>query len=260
MKRRATAAKTPLPYIYDYFNVSCFTSSPNSLTTDILTRIMNCFIKALNDALKLPRLVVVIQDWDLLQFVNYFTKGVRAVNNEAVKWVINHMIRAVDAKIDNLVCSKPGSIIYNEPKFIWIKMMHRLNATCPVLAFNTNFNDVLENTLAGKSNHFLMDVDAAMSDTSMFDIRNFHLNDYGGPEFWLKVDKQIEKFEKKRISLRPAAHTISSTTQPDKYGHTISESARFKSTHSPRHHRRPRHRTYHRGDSQPKSDYNNSHF
>ena len=50
----AKITKCPGPYIYQEFNVRCFTANPLSEVKQVLARILNCLIKALNDSTKLP--------------------------------------------------------------------------------------------------------------------------------------------------------------------------------------------------------------
>ena len=66
MKKEAWIVKHDLPYLYEQYNVSCFTTVPQSLTRNMLARLVNCFIKALNDTTKLPQLVLIAVDWDIL--------------------------------------------------------------------------------------------------------------------------------------------------------------------------------------------------
>ena len=57
MKIEAVNDRRPLPYIYDFFNISCLSPNPLSLTNNVIARMVNCLIKALNDAMKVARLI-----------------------------------------------------------------------------------------------------------------------------------------------------------------------------------------------------------
>ena len=128
MKNEAKLARRQVPYIYDYFNVSCFTPNPDSIVRNVLSRFVNCVTKALNENVKLPRLILVISDGDIIQFVRKIadTDHVELFVDSALKWIINQMTRAIDTAKDNIQRHKPGAVLSYEPKIIWIKMMDKI--------------------------------------------------------------------------------------------------------------------------------------
>ena len=93
-------------HMYKYFNVTCFTSNPQSLVKNTLARFVNCLIKSLNDKSKLPRIILVIPDADLMKFIkksaDHDYENMQMFIEGALNWVMNQMTRAVDAKKDNL--------------------------------------------------------------------------------------------------------------------------------------------------------------
>ena len=183
MQHKAQSVRQQVPYIYDYYNVSCFTPNPNSLVTDVLARMVNCLVKALNDALQLPRLIVIIPDSDILKFVICKSEDhTSMLVTTTITWVINQMIRAVNAKKDNLKCRKPGSIVYNEPKLIWISMIDCVGFRAEDLSLRDLFNKCLADILSDKEFHYLMDMNAAMMDLGNLD-RWGDLNTYGKQQF-----------------------------------------------------------------------------
>ena len=120
--------------------------NPSTSVTDVLGRIVNCLIKALNGTLKLPRLIIIIPDEDFLQFLEnkHHAAGNRLLIQGAVTWIINQMICAIDAKKDNLSRRKPGSILANEPKIIWVKILDKTNTITDQINLCDHFNIILE--------------------------------------------------------------------------------------------------------------------
>ena len=198
-----------MPYIYDYYNIKCFTTNSQSLVTNILARFVNCLVKALNDAILLPRFVVVIPEWDIIRFVKkgmQEDEGIADWMVSALEWIVLQMNRAVESKKDNLKCKKKGAVISNEPKIIWFKMINHLNGNshAKTLAWRTIFNNELEETLAGKPQHFIADVSQAMMDASLSD-RNNSINGFGCVRYCTEVDKVLEWFDKKVSLLKPVS-------------------------------------------------------
>ena len=52
----AKNSKKQIPYIYDMYNVRCFTANPLSEIRNVVARLVNALIEALNDAEKLPKM------------------------------------------------------------------------------------------------------------------------------------------------------------------------------------------------------------
>ena len=112
------------------------------------------------------------------------------------------MMRAVETKKDDLKRKKPGSIIPSEPKFLWVKMLNRVNGRSEFLALRWKFNDVLDEICSQREQHYDIDIVDIMADPAYYDANNFIYNDCL-KRFWTEIDRMIEKFNMKRISLKP---------------------------------------------------------
>ena len=237
MKNESRASKKDVPCIYDFYEISCFTPNPQSLLKNVLARSVNCLVKAYNDAIVLLVLIVIILDWDLIQFViKEFKKetntqipdnDIKMGISKALTWVINQFERATESKKDDMRCKKPGSIVVNQPKFLWVKMINRVNGNGKgyTLSFRPQYNADLESILADRTmGHLIADISQALMDANYFDRHN-NLNAVGRVKFWEELDKLVEKLDKKSVHLRPTS--------------TASTSTNFKTTH---HARRDDHR------------------
>ena len=98
LKTEAIMTKKPLPYVYDYYNLSCFTPNPKSLLENTLARIINALIKALNDATKMPRIILIIPEGDILDFIGHSEKGMREAIFKCLEWLVKHIDRSLEAK------------------------------------------------------------------------------------------------------------------------------------------------------------------
>ena len=205
IKREAERARKQIPYIFDYYNIQCFTPNPKSLVSEVLAKFVNCLVKALNQTLKLPKLVVVIPDDDILRYVFEDTEECKRLTKTAIRWVVNQMIRAVDAKKDNMSRRKPGAVMAKEPKFIWIKMFDRISSRERLYDYREMYNECLETLLAEKEEHYILDVNVHLQESGLFDSGDC-LNAHGRKIFWIELDKGIERFDKKKVSLKPVKH------------------------------------------------------
>ena len=99
---------------------------------------------------------------------------------------------------------KPGAATAAEPKFMWIKMLsrkHQHQSLSKAEFFRFKFNLLLEDKLASKEGHYVLDASAIIKHDS-FDKSGFLCAD-DVVAFWDDVDQQIELFDKRKIELIP---------------------------------------------------------
>ena len=114
MKSALYTEKKP-PFVYQYFIISTFTTNPLSDQDDVLARLVNCFIKGLNDNIRLPSLLVVIPDHDLLNYVAQYTMGnstqeqlLERVFRWAIQWIAGQLDHAIEIRKDYLQIRNTG--------------------------------------------------------------------------------------------------------------------------------------------------------
>ena len=112
------------------------------------------------------------------------------------------MVKAVDARKDQLRWRKPGVLFPAEPKFIWVKMPNKPNGQSNLLAVHNKFNNILENLLANLTGHYIMDVNKEVVQPENFSLNNV-MNDHGKECFWVTVDRLIESFDCHKEKLKP---------------------------------------------------------
>ena len=190
------------PYVYRYFNVRCFTSNPETNDKTVIARLVNCLIKALNEEEKLPHIIVMIPNWDIVQHMGHTSFGIIKMSTRVLHWIITNVDHAVAAKKDRLNKLHPGAVVHNEPKIIWVKMMNRLFQYDKFLTIQRKFNTVLENLLADRKGHYLVDLHPALNDATLFIAPN-NLNGDGMAVFWKELDDCIQMFEDKDLTLLP---------------------------------------------------------
>ena len=170
IRLEAIRAKSPTPFIYDQYNIKFFTANPLSEVRSMLTKLVNSLIKALNEATKLPRFVLVIPDLDVMKFIGKVEEGVEAISifENALNWIILEMDKAVRAKKDELRKRRKGSVVSTEPKLIWVKTLNRPGVCSDLLKNRPNFNDAMEKCLLNKSGHYIIDITSQMMEKVTF--------------------------------------------------------------------------------------------
>ena len=207
IRNKATVSKKEKPYMYRFYNVTCFAANSLSQVRSVLTRIYNAVVKALNDFNKMPRFIVMIPNKDIFNGILEYKldADIQKPAKMALEWITNNMSKAITAKTEFLMEGKPSSITAYEPKVIWVKAIH-LAVEVEEQSLIETFNSTLEEILAGKANHYIIDVNEALNDVSYFS--GSALNGFGSVKFWKEIDRQICAFDKRKMSLGPIARSL----------------------------------------------------
>ena len=206
LKSEAHIKKIAKPYVYNHFNVTGYVANPLSDISSVLARILNALILRLNDTKRLPRLLTVIPDCDILDYIDFYTSGKSHVIGTTIEWLVNNIDRAITCKKEDLKHIRPGAVAANEPKVIWVKMLARSandrhsEKPDPVNELASTFNYILEEILATRRNNFILDVAEEMQQDSNYTIQG-RLTGHGKVKFWRAVNKILEKFDRYEISL-----------------------------------------------------------
>ena len=206
MKTDAKDGKCPMPYLYEYYNISYFVENPLSGKYNTLSNLSNSIVRGLNTKTKaevdyqLPRFIIMLPEDDILKFINFFMYGVSTITGRCLNWLINEVDRSIEARNDELRRKRAGTVTPNEPKFIWITMMDRPNISYnDMLACRGKYNGILENLLANKQNHFILDISKEIVHPANF-FRNKRINTRGKLALWKEIDKNLEDFDYRRKS------------------------------------------------------------
>ena len=201
MKCDYVVEKKPLPFVYQHYNVSCYTTNPLAQNKDVISRLLNCFIKALNDHAYLPQVIIMIPDHDLIHHIDDYGPGFRLLVGTSIGYIADQIDRAIEIRKDQLMAKCPGTIDENSVKIVWIKALGRMKSQDEATV-KYKFNAELEEVLSQRGNHFIMDVQRAVSNVTDFN----QFGDLSGPgriRFWNEINRQLEMFIFKDISLCP---------------------------------------------------------
>ena len=135
-------AKKKELYVYEQYNVHCFTANLLSVVRNVATRIVNAFIKALNDYNFLLHFVLVMPNMDITKSIKLEGHAYRVVVERILSWVMTAMEQAVQSKKDMLFSRKPGAVVAKEPKIIWIKAVVKPSRDTNENTVTARFNDI----------------------------------------------------------------------------------------------------------------------
>ena len=212
MKKTANSKNKQQPYMYDQYNVKIFCANPLSNTRNVVMHFLNVFIKSLSNAKKMPKIVIFVPDWDILQYLNFYENGAREMTARILSWVVTNATRVVQSKKDSLSHRKPGAVSDSQPKMLWVKMINRHGEFDRALTARVRFNCALEDTIAGKKLQFILDVNQAVNSANCFGPRNL-LNGDGMLKFWHEIDGLVKIFDADESQFIPRKTHYSSDAQ-----------------------------------------------
>ena len=192
------AKKNPM-FVFDNYTVRSYSSHPLKPTKIMqpAARLVNVVIHGLNENRDhLPAIIIMVPDWDLLKNLSKITFGITIVMEIVIGWVVKAINKAVQTRKDDLTKQKQGTIVYNEPKFLWIKMVDRHGVIDRTLALRHKFNKVLEETLAKHYDHYIADISHNVNDASHFSPQLKEFNEDGAAKYWKEVDYSLKKFNR----------------------------------------------------------------
>ena len=179
--------------------------------------IINQVVKALNEIgqnKRMPRFIIVIPDRDILRYINYLGFGISHLIGTCLESIIRKINNHIESRKDNLRKKKPGALRANEPKVIWTKTFTRPNMSGSLFSAVEKFNKILEEIMATHKNHLILDVNKKMEHASNFN-RGSYLNNLGKDNFWLEVNRMIERYDYGKEELMPVANPEYVPTIPE---------------------------------------------
>ena len=215
LKNEAIVAKESIPFLYQFFNIQAFYAGTET-KGNIMSRLLNSFIEALNENTKLPRYVIMIPDWDIVRSTN-FDYGATTMFEEMIGYLCKQINKCITRCRDDIMSKKPGALSSTfEPRVIWICMINRpiedSKDMKELMIHRGKFNRTLDNNITKERYMYIMNINAFEEDSGNLLNANFHLTKEGKQEFWSEVSQQLKRFEYNEINLKPVNHKKKKST------------------------------------------------
>ena len=92
---------TASPYLFSNYNVSTFTTNDKRMKNPMV-KIVNGLVEAFNKYHTMPRFIIVMPDWDILKFINFYEFGVSKIIGTMMVWLVEAIADAIDGKKANM--------------------------------------------------------------------------------------------------------------------------------------------------------------
>ena len=204
MKKAVVIIKQPKPYIFNYFNISGHYVTIRSGISRV-ARLLNPFIHGLNEEAVLPKIIVIIPDADMLQYL--VAKGSK-VSSLVIGSTLHYAIMQFNLYIErgkqDLASKHLGALLPDDayPKIVWVGIPKRPKTVAKeIFANRGQFNTILEERLFdGKaSSHFIISIEIPQDEFTL----TGELSSAGKTSFWREINEALKKFDLEQITLKP---------------------------------------------------------
>ena len=210
--------RRPSLYIYDYYNITCHAENQLSANENTMARLVNAVIKGLNEPHRMPRIILMIVDTDLLTHIKHVGFGESQVIGSAINWIVRNVENAIESKQDELRKRRPGSLHTGEPKVLWVKTFtHPYKMHPSMISAATKFNSILMDLVQNKHCHYTIDVSEYFRPAQASFCPGGLVSHHGEEEFWSAINRCIEDFDYKPPTSTPPTQAVASsaTHTPD---------------------------------------------
>ena len=181
--------KQDIFYVKENFEVFPFCQSKyEHADSNILNRLRNSFIEAINAQGRLPRFVVIILDDDILEFINYEDQGVSTLMGNCVEWLVNQFNDLIKLAKE----STPSKAVKDGfPQLYWVAPPHHRNFTNN--STRTKFINVMESTFKLHKDSRIIKMKEVWdyNNTELIN-SNGQFTNNGWDTYWISVDAAIK--------------------------------------------------------------------
>ena len=149
IRQQAKLTRTTIPYLYNYYNVFGYYAMRSSGNKHIIGRIVNSLIVGLNTRERLPRLIVLMLDKDLVNDLNVFDHTADNQIADCLNWLFHQIEMLVHRRKMELMEKKPDAVYSSDPKIIVVDMLKRplkfleRSTMAGILSLRAKFNLIL---------------------------------------------------------------------------------------------------------------------
>ena len=146
-------------YMKKHFQVSSFMSDKsNSLDTNMLSRYQNLLVGVITEQVILPKVIVIVPDDDLINYVNHPKPGLAKILGKVINWLMREYEKILQVQKDFLpVKAKKDHFLY----MIWSEA-----------PYHDNFMDI-DNEMRDKFNSCLRAVGKMKENVSVLALKKF---------------------------------------------------------------------------------------
>ena len=177
-------------YARDLFEVHCFTGGPENTNGDssTISRIRNALVHGINKVGLLPKLVAIVPDDDIINFLNYSEEGISKSLGRVLDWIMREHNRITESYKEMLPLRAKRA---NYPQFIWIQAPTHDNFTNNLMRLK--FNNAISSSVQFNENTWSLQLKKVWDSHchSLYNKEDQKFTIDGIKSYWDAVDKTL---------------------------------------------------------------------
>ena len=213
---------------------------------DVISRVRNVLVKAYRKHAKVPKIIVIVIENDLIKNIDHEGYGVGFFYEDQINWLFDEF-NDVTEEFKKLLPARATKNRQNWPHFLWMSPTLHDNYMEIENEKRKKFTKCLEKQARNHKNISTLRIKDAWlkNDNSLFTQRDKRFTPSGWNVLWLAVDSAIQHFDTKIVpnieeSLTARRFVVNNTEQRDKKGRA--DERRYNWTSYRRHHGQPERR------------------
>ena len=175
-------------YARDLFEVCAFTKEPDGKVRDTISRFRNGLVDGINQEFLLPKIVVIVPDDDIINYLNYAETGVSKSIGRVLDWIMREHNRIIQSYKELLPMKAKKS---NYPQIVWIHAPTHDNFKNNIMRMK--FNSAIDSTILFHENTWSLQLKKVWDphSHSLFNKEGNKFTIEGIKAYWEAVDKTI---------------------------------------------------------------------
>ena len=185
-------------YIRAHYDVTGYCQSASrALNENILSRIRNALVTAINSELLFPKAIIMVLENDILNAADHYNPGISLICSKVLDWLANQIHRIVITHKEKLP-SKACKFKY--PKILWFPLPTHQNLN-NINEARGKFNAALRHSCSLHRKMELLPLNGwAVNDTSLTS-KNGKYTSRGFATFWQIVNEAFQLWDKEQMRL-----------------------------------------------------------
>ena len=184
-------------YIKAHYDVTGYCQGQSkAINNNILSRIRNAFVMAINKEVLLPMAVIIVLENDILNAANHYKPGIYLLCGKVLEWLANQFHRIITSHKEHLP-SKAQKFKY--PTVLWVTAPNHDNLS-NINSFRDKFNTSLTNICGLYREMSVLNLDWNTLDKSLIS-GNGKYTAIGMASFWMKLNEAFQAWDKEQMRL-----------------------------------------------------------
>ena len=203
-----------------HYNVSVFCNgslNKSMINRNVIGRVRNCLVEAINEHVLLPKFIIVILEDDLIRAVHHYSDGISNILSTLTKWMASEFHKLLSAHKESLP-TKARKFKY--PQVLWTAAVHNKSFSANANYYRKKFNTCLLSVAES-----FREMEVAMLHTwDMHDrslVSDCKINAKGKETFWSALDNSLQKIDRDQMNKKHLAEKLLKSRDSSQLHHGI---------------------------------------